>query len=407
VSRAVAVSGIGIVSPFGTTQQSFVDNLLQGRSAIAPLTGFDTSHCVTTLAAQTTTFQPADWLPPMRLRRIERTGVYAVALTRLAFTDADRQPTPGGDDDAGVVLGTWTAGGQSSETYLDALFQGGPQMAPALLFESTVGNAAASLTALEHKLRGPNVTISHKEASGLVAIATAVEMLRLGRSKRLITGGVDVVFETFYRACDRFHVMSPGRHFSRALAPFDRERSGFVLGEGGVGLWLESPDVEPAATTAQHGWILGTAESSTAVPLNMWPTSPQPLVRTMTAALDDAGLSPADVDVVYASANATPDADRVEAQALGELFVGSSPVITSIKGAIGETGVSSAASCAAAFLCGRQGRVPPIAGLVEADRAADGLNLARETTAAPGPIALVNGFASGGTLCSIVIRVRE
>jgi 3-oxoacyl-[acyl-carrier-protein] synthase II len=116
VSPAVAVSGIGIVSPFGTTKHSFVDNLLQGRSAIAPLTGFDTSQCATTLAAQTTTFQPTDWLPPMRLRRLERTGVYAVALTRLAFEDAGREPKPEGDDDTGVVLGTWTAGGQSSET---------------------------------------------------------------------------------------------------------------------------------------------------------------------------------------------------------------------------------------------------------------------------------------------------
>ena len=406
MSPAVAVSGIGIVSPFGTTKHSFVDNLLQGRSAIAPLTGFDTSQCATTLAAQTTTFQPTDWLPPMRLRRLERTGVYAVALTRLAFEDAGRQPKPEGDDDTGVVLGTWTAGGQSSETYLEALFMGGPQMAPALLFDSTVGNAAASLTALEHKLRGPNATVSHKEASGLVAIASAVDMLRLGRAKHLVTGGVDAIFETFYRGYDCFQVMSPARIFSRGVAPFDRERNGFVLGEGGVGLWLENADSDERVPVAQHGWILGTAESSAAVPLNTWPTSPGPLVRTMRSALDDAGLSPADVHVVYASANATRALDLVEAAAIGALFAGTSTVVTSIKGAIGEAGVSSAASCAAALLCGGQGMVPPIAGLVQPDPATDGLTLARAATAAPGPIALVNGFASGGTLCSVVVRAR-
>jgi len=176
VSRAVAVSGIGIVSPFGSTQQSFVDNLLQGRSAIAPLTGFDTSNCAATLAAQTTSFQPTQWIAPMRLRRLERTGMYALAAARLGFEDAGRTPTPEGDDASGIVLGTWTAGGQHSEAYLDAFFTGGPQMAPALLFESTVGNAPASVAALEHKLRGPNATLSHKEASGVVAIASAVEM---------------------------------------------------------------------------------------------------------------------------------------------------------------------------------------------------------------------------------------
>jgi 3-oxoacyl-[acyl-carrier-protein] synthase II len=402
VSREVAVSGIGIVCPFGTTQQVFVDNLLQGRSAIAPLTSFDTSHCRSTLAAQPTMFQPAAWLPPMRLRRLERTGVYAVAATRLAFEDAGRPTTSDGDDDVGVVLGTWTAGGQSSETYLEALFTGGPPMAPALLFESTVGNAPASLTALEYRLRGPNATISQREVSGVVAIASAVEMLRLGRAEQLLAGAVDVIFETFYRAFDRFRAMSPAREFSRAVAPFDRERTGLVLGDGGVGLLLDSD-----ATRATHGWILGAAESSAAVPLNEWPTSPEPLIRTIRHALADAGLSPRDVHVVYAAANATEALDRVEGLALGNLFGGSTTVVTSIKGAIGEGGVAGALSCAAALLCGRQGRVPPIAGLAEPDAATAGLNLAREATDAPGPIAVVNGVASGGALCTLVLRVSR
>jgi len=400
------VSGIGIVSPLGSTQQSFTDNLLEGRSAIAPLTGFDTSDCVTTLAAQITTFQPTEWVAPMRLRRLERTALYAVAVARLAFDDAGRAPRSEGDDDAGIVLGTWTAGGQQSETYLDAFFKGGPQMAPALLFESTVGNAPASFAALEYKLRGPNATISQNEASGVVAIASAVEMLRLGRARQLLSGGIDVIFETFYRAWDRFKVMSPAREFSRAVAPFDRERNGFVLGEGGVGLWLESAEPDAPPPTAKHGWILGTGEASAAVRVNEWPTSPTTLASTMRAALDDARLTPADVHVAYASANATRELDAVEAEALSQLFGGSPTVVTSIKGAVGEAGVSSAASCAAAFLCGRRGQVPPIAGLVEPHPAAARLSLARTATRAPGPIALVNGVARGGTLCSVVLRVR-
>ena len=104
----------------------------------------------------------------MKLRRLDRTGVYAVAVTRLAFEDGGRAPLAGWRrSTSGVVLGTWTAGGQSTQQYLDALFSGGPASAPALLFESTVGNAAASLSGMEFKLRGPNVTVSHKEASGL------------------------------------------------------------------------------------------------------------------------------------------------------------------------------------------------------------------------------------------------
>jgi 3-oxoacyl-(acyl-carrier-protein) synthase len=195
--------------------------------------------------------------------------------------------------------------------------------------------------------------------------------------------------------------MSAERGFSRRLAPFDTERDGFVLGEMGVGLWLEPG----GSTPSRYGQILGTASAGAAVPLNAWPARPEALERTMRLALDDAELTPGDVDVVYASANATRALDEAEASALRTLFPGSRTVVTSVKGALGESGTSGAAACAAALLCGRNGRVPPIAGLVDADPAAAGLALARKAVPAPGPIVLVNSFASGGALFSVVLRV--
>ena len=402
VQPPVSVSGLGVVSAFGTTQAAFVSALLEGRSAIAPIIGFDTHGCRTQIAAQAAGFEPTAWISPMKLRRLDRTGVYAVALTRLAFDDGGRAQPPDGDDQSGVVLGTWTAGGQSTQQYLAALFGGGPASAPALLFESTVGNAAASLSGLEFKLRGPNVTVSHKEASGLAAIVAGVELLRAGRVAHLIAGGVDAIYETFFKAHDSFKVMSAEPSFSRRVAPFDTERSGFVLGEGGFGLWLQGDGV-----VSRHGQILGAASAGAAVPLNSWPDKPNALARTMRLALEDAGLTASDVDVVYASANATRSLDATEAVALRTLFSGSRTVVTSVKGALGESGASGAASCAAAFLCGRAGWVPPIAGLEAADPAAAGLRLASAPVAAPGPIVLVNSFASGGALFSVVLRVAD
>ncbi len=403
VPPPVSVSGLGVVSAFGTTHAAFVSALLEGRSAVAPVVGFDTDGCRTRIAAQASGFEPTAWISPMKLRRLDRTGVYAVALTRLAFEDGGRAPQPDGDDQAGVVLGTWTAGGQSTQQYLAALFSGGPANAPALLFESTVGNAAASLSGLEFRLRGPNATVSHKEGSGLAAIVAGVDLLRAGRAAHLIAGGVDAVYETFFKAHDRFKVMSAEPAFSHRLAPFDLERAGFVLGEGGVGLWLE----REGGTVSRHGQVVGAAAGGTAVPLNAWPDKPDALARTMTLALEDAGLTAADVDVVYASANATRTLDATEAIALRTLFAGSRPVVTSVKGALGESGMSGAASCAAAFLCGRAGWVPPIAGLETPDPAAAGLHLATAPVAAPGPIVLVNTFASGGALFSVVLRVAS
>jgi 3-oxoacyl-(acyl-carrier-protein) synthase len=187
------------------------------------------------------------------------------------------------------------------------------------------------------------------------------------------------------------------------MVPFDVERSGFVLGEGAFGLWVESSGAGERPRT--HGEILGTGASSAAVPLNAWPARPDALVRTMRLALADAGLNAEAVDVIYASANGTRELDAAEAIALTTLFGGGRAVVTSIKGALGEGGITGAAACAAALLCGRAGRVPPIAGLVEPDRSAAQLRLVREAVDAPGPIVLVNSFASGGALFSAVLRV--
>jgi len=391
------------VSPFGTTHAAFRDSLLEGRSGIAPLHGFDTSDLRTSLAAQVTGFDPAIWVPPMKMRRMDRTAVYTVAVTKLALEDAGVSIPADGDDARGVMLGTWTAGGGSTQEFLDGLFRSGPSGAPALLFDSTVANSAAAIAGLELRLRGPNTTISHKEASSLAAIVGAVDLLREGRAQALITGGADAVFETFFKAHDRFDVMSAEPAFSNRMAPFDADRSGFVLGEGAYGLWVES--AAAGERSHAHGEILGVAASSAAVPLNRWPDRPDALARTMRLALEDGGLDAGSVDVVYACANGARELDAAEAAALTMLFARTRTVVTSIKGAIGESGAGGAAACAAALLCGRIGRVPPIAGLREPDRAAALLRLAREATDAPGPIALVNSFASGGALFSAVLRV--
>jgi 3-oxoacyl-[acyl-carrier-protein] synthase II len=400
VRRSVSVSGIGIVSAFGTSHEDFRDALLEGRSGIAPLRAFDTAGLRSILGAEVAAFDAAAWVPPMKARRMDRTGVYAVAATQLALDDAGASIPAEGDDRMGVVLGTWSAGGGSTQQFLDALFRTGPSTAPALLFDSTVANAAASLAGLAHRFRGPNLTISHKEASSVAAIVSAVDLVREGRASMLVTGGSDALFETFYKAHDRFAVMSPAASFSRRLAPFDASRDGFILGEGAFCLWIGTGD-----GAGKHGEILGVAAASAACGINEWPDRQEPLTRTMRLALTDAGLEPDAVDVVYAAANATSGLDRIEALALTELFGGARTVVTSIKGAIGEFGAAGSAACAAAFLCGGVGRVPPIAGLEDADPAAASLRLARTAVDAPGPIVLVNGFASGGAVFSVVLRV--
>jgi 3-oxoacyl-[acyl-carrier-protein] synthase II len=399
VTEPISIAGVGVVSPFGDSPTVFRDALLDGRTAIAPDPRFVSFGCRSQLAARVAGFDPAQWIAPMKLRRMDTTGPYALVAVRQAMESARYSVTTEGDSRAGVVLGTYSAGGQATNEYLESLFRGGPSGAPALLFNSTVGNAAAGLAGLEYKLCGPNATISQKEASGLAAIATAVDLLRLGRADAIGAGGMDAIYDIFYRAHDRFDVMSDASAVDDSLAPFSRSRRGFVMGEGAFVLWL------PRGGPGELGEILGTAAASASCALNAWPSDPEPIVRTMSLALGDAGLVASDVDVVFASANATARLDEVEARALVALFGGSDTIVTSIKGAIGECGASSAAACVAAVLCGAAGRVPPIAGLREPDPVTGPLRLAGANTATPGEIVLVNGVASGGAIVSVILRI--
>ena len=401
----IHVTGLGVVSTFGESRDRFRDRLLSGHSGIAPTPRFEAGGCRSVLAARVTDFDPARWVSPMKLRRMDLTGPFALAAIQQAIDDARYTVTSDGDDRVGVVMGTYTAGGQATDEYLHGLFAGGPTGAPALLFNSTVANAAAGLAGLEFRLRGPNATISHKEASGLAAIVTAVDILRSKRADAMVAGGMDAVFDLFYRVHDRFRVMNPGRAFGRTTAPFDRCRQGFVMGEGGFALWLERDEEWRRRGARSYGTILGVGASGVSVPLNAWPDRPDALVRTMAMALDDAEVRPEEVGVVYASANASRTLDQVEAAALGSLFGRSKPVVTSIKSAIGECGASGSAASVAALLCGEAKRVPPIAGLAEADPSAEHLRLIASAVDVPGPIALVNSFSSGGALFSAVLQV--
>lgn len=268
VSTGIVVTGLGIVSPFGTSLDAFRDALIAGRHGIAPLTAFDTSSCRAHCAASVADFDPTRWIPLLKLRRMDAAGQYAVALARQALDDAAVPYGETPDDGVGIVLGTYTAGGQPTEEFLRGLFALGPTGAPALIFNATVANIAASLAGLEMKLRGPNATISQKEVSGLAAIAHASDILRRGRARALVAGGVDAVYRVFYCVHDRFGALSHANGGPEGSRPFDATRNGFVLGEGGFALLLEKEEDARARGAKIYGSLLAIAAGGTSVGLN-------------------------------------------------------------------------------------------------------------------------------------------
>ena len=403
--QRIVITGLGLVTPFGTDTGAFADALVSGRTAVAPLTQFPVEGCAARCAASVRDFDLSRWVPPLKARRMDMTSQYAMAAARQALDAAGiaygREPA----DTIGVSVGTYTGGGSRTEEFLEGLFRLGPIGAPAVLFNATVANVAASLIGLELKFRGPNITISQKEVSGLTAMAHAMDLLRGGHASTILSAGVDALYPLFFRVHDHFGVLSHANGYPEGSRPFDATRNGFVLGEGAYGAVLECAEAAADRGAPVLAELLAIECGGSRTGVNQWPARPGDLARVMRRAIEVSGLEPGAIDVVYASANSSPALDGVEAAALGEVFAGARPAVTSIKGALGEASATANASLTAAILCGRRGVVPPIAGLRDVDPACAHLALTTSAAAARGPIALIDGVASGGALVAAVVRV--
>jgi 3-oxoacyl-[acyl-carrier-protein] synthase II len=400
----IAITGLGLVSTLGRDPKSFIDALLAGAGGISEITAFDTRACRSHRAGKLRDFDPAEYIDPNKLRRIDEVGCLAVSSGKLALADAGVEANGAAASEVGVVLGTYTAGLHSTVDFLSGLVRRGPADVSPMLFSNTVGNAPASLCALEFGLKGANVTVTNKEASSLAAVAYSVNLLRHRRASTLITGGVDDIEANFFRIHDRFKVMSPADGGEEAARPFDRFRNGFVLGEGAFALFMEPWSRASTRGARIYAELLGVGGTSSPTGINRWPDEPTHLARAMQLALSDAGCTAKDVAVVFASANGAVVLDRAEAEAIGEVFGERGVPVVSIKGALGESGASGAASLTAAILSLGRNRIPPTAGLREVAPDCP-VDVRSESRCTSGRVALVNSFASGGANYSVVLRV--
>ena len=398
--QPVVITGIGCISSFGVGTAPFIDGLLDGRTGIAPIARFGTDGCRSHKAALVQGFDPAVHIDPLKLRRIDEVGRLALATCRLAIEDAG---LPTGTDEVGVALGTATSGLHSTVEHLQALTTRGPSAVSALSFSNTVGNASASLCAIEFGLRGPNVTLTHKQASSLAALVYAVRTLGRGALRAFVTGGVDDFEETFFRVHDRLRVLARAHGTEEASRPFDRRRNGFVLGAGGHLLVVETTASARARSARTYAEILGVADGASPCTLNGWPADGSGIARVMRAALADATLGPADVAAVFASANSSQGLDAAEAQAIDSVFGPLDVPVVSLKGAIGEFGASGAAAVTAAALSLARGLLPPTAGCDQPDPGCP-VNVSATTRPGRPGVAIVNGTAGGGAHYSLVIR---
>lgn len=367
------ITGCGVVSPFGAGVAAFWENLLAGRSAVAPIRGFAADDLAPNVAAEVHGVGDGD---------PDRAGAFALHAADEALADA-RLDRPAAGARWGVALGT-TLGGMHLYELWDA---GRAEALPGLA--AVPYYAPAVRLARRAGCRGPVATAQLACASGTQAIAWAARWVRDGRADVVLAGGTDLL-------C-RFVVA--GFNCLRATAetarPFDRRRQGLVLGEGAAVLVVESRAHAAARGAEPLAVLRGAGAAADAVHMTAPDREGGGAARAIGAALRDGGVAPAAVGLVSAHGTGTVYNDAMEAAALGRVFAGHRVPVNSIKGAVGHTlgaaGALEAVMCVQAL---RTGRIPPTAGLEEPDPACAGIDLVAGV-ARTGAIAVAVSTSSG------------
>lgn len=398
----VAVTGLGVVVPGASSHQEFWQLLCSGKSTARPLEQLAASDLPVHFGCAVA-HTPADLVGSAAARRQDRVCQLAVAAGTAAFEDAAVRGRVSADR-AGIVVGVGLAGVTSLEREYPRHLRA-KRLHP-LTIPLIMANASAAGLAMEFGWTGPAITVSNACASGLYALGEAARMVASGELDLVIAGGAEAPLSPFFvSGFARLGALS-GRNDAPEAAsrPFDRDRDGFVMGEGAAFCVLERLDRALARGARPYAVIAGFGRNGDAHHLVAPLEDGSGAAACMRMALRDAGTDPSEVVHIQAHGTSTPVNDCVEARAIGTVFGDTAPPVGTVKGAIGHLiGAAGAASCVAGCLTLRHGEVPPTANYAAGDPGS------RLDVVHGGPRAidagavLVNAFAFGGHNGSLIL----
>ncbi|HET7585133.1 MAG TPA: beta-ketoacyl-ACP synthase II [Gemmatimonadaceae bacterium] len=406
--RRVVVTGVGVITPIGTSRERFWAGLRAERSAVRTVTRFDPSPFRSHVAAEVPDFDPLDYLERKRAKRLDRFGQFAVSAARLALADAELDLAREDRERVGSMMGSALGGVGYAEEQCSRFYTGHlADVDPAIALMVFAGAASCNI-AIEFGVHGPNSTNAMSCASGTIAIGEGFRQIRDGYADVMICGGAEApLWPLCYGAFALIRAMSTRNDDpSGACRPFDAARDGFVMGEGAAVLILEERERALARGARISAEILGYGTSNDAYHM----TAPRPdgaqAARSMRHALEDAHLSAHEVQYVNAHGSSTPLNDRTETVAIKSLF-GEHAYRIPVSGtkayyghALGASGAIESAICALAL---ERGWIPPTVNLHTPDDACD-LDFVRDTGRdARIDVLISNSFGFGGINAALVM----
>jgi 3-oxoacyl-[acyl-carrier-protein] synthase II len=407
--RRVVVTGLGLVTPLGVGTEETWTGLVNGRSGIGPITHFDPKDHVTKFAGQVKDFKVSDWVDHKDARRMDPFIHYAVAAAKMAVQAAGLTITPENAEEIGVVVGSGIGGiGSLEETCRVASEKGVRRISP-FFIPQLIANMAPGQISMLLGIKGPNWAPVSACATGANAIGEAMRAIQYGTSDTVIAGGTEAAITSI--AIGGFNAMramsTRNDDPTHASRPFDRDRDGFVMGEGAGLMILE--ELESAKKRGAHiiAELCGYGTTSDAYHISAPAPGGEGAVRAMRMCLKDGGLKPEDVGYINAHATSTPVGDPEETQAIKTVFGPHAYklAVSATKSMTGHTlGAAGGIEAAISVLALQRGVLPPTINLENADPTCDldyVPNKAREVKV---DVALSNAFGFGGTNAALAFR---
>jgi 3-oxoacyl-[acyl-carrier-protein] synthase II len=320
--KRVVVTGLGCFSPVGNSVTETWDAVAAGRSGIAPISSFDTSRLKTKIAGQVKGFDPAAQFGSKDARRLDRFSQFALAATRQALADANFTVDESNRDRVGIMIGSGIGGITTILEQVEVMRERGPDRVSPFLIPMMIPDGAAGAIAIHIGARGPNMAISTACATGSNSIGEAGEMIRRGSADVIIAGGSESPILAIAMAGLNVMTALSTRNDEpeKASRPFDRDRDGFVIGEGAGVLILESLEHAQARGASILCELTGYGTSDDAHHISAPAEDGAGAKLCIQLALQDAGLRPEDIDYINAHGTSTPLNDKSETAAIKGVF---------------------------------------------------------------------------------------
>jgi len=412
LNRRVVVTGVGLVSPVGIGTRNNWDALCSGTSGIGPITRFDASAFSTRFAGEVKNFDPLQWVEKKELKKMDIFIQFAIAAAQFAMDDAKFKVTPDVAPRVGVFIASGIGGFTTIEREHKALLEGGPRKISPFFIPSAIINLAAGQVSIRFGAKGPNSATCTACTASAHAIGDAYEIIRRGAADAMIAGGSEAAICAMgvggFAALRALSTRNDDP--SHASRPFDKDRDGFVLGEGAGVVVLEELEFARRRGAPIFAEMVGYGMSGDAYHITAPTDDGDGAYRVMRAALESAGIGPEDVDYINAHGTSTPHNDRIETIAIKRAFGdhASKLAVSSTKSMTGHLlGAAGGLEAGITVLAVHHQRVPPTINLEQPDEGLDLDYVPNQSREATIQYALTNSFGFGGTNGSLLFKRFE